>query len=473
MKMPIRRSLFWILSAGSAACVVLACSSAANRRTMFDDDVDGSAAALPEAAAPVEAGPAADSAGTKPPFDPTDEPVTCAKTPCAVQLVAGEHHFCARMGDGTVRCWGDDTNGSLGFVPGSDDGGADAGDAGVVAKAVTGLVGAVAISAGGTTTCALAGTGSVECWGGNDRGQLGKAAAPAVSDGDPHPAAGPVALGGPATRVDVGQRSACAVLTAGDVWCWGDNSQRQLARPTPDDVGGPAKAELGSFAVARTAAGTSSGFGITKTGEVVSWGAVGGPQGSVAARVASVSPDALPLAINLGSVTSFAVSSTTLVPSNTGGYPPPPPKGVGHACAVAKGEVYCWGESLLGALATGLPEPSVKPLRAVVTSDKAWPQQVAAGGDITCVRLTDGALQCAGDNTRGALGTDPKKPYAMFFEPATSFTGHAVQVAVGKGSVCALAQGGTVACWGSNEYGELGLGSTDLDPHSTPVAIAF
>lgn len=463
------RSLFCIVAAASTAGAVLACSSSGNRRTTFDDDSDASAAALPEAAAPVDAGPPADSAGTKPPFDPADEPVICAKTPCAMQLVAGEHHFCARMSDGTVRCWGDDSRGSLGVVSGGDGGGVDAGDAGSVTKAVTGLVGAVAISAGGTTTCALADAGSVRCWGGNDRGQLGSAA----SDEAPHPAAVSVALGGPATRVDVGQRSACAVLGAGAVWCWGDNSQRQLARQTPDDVGGPAKAELGSLGVARTAAGTGTAFAVTTTGDVVSWGAVGGPLGSVAARVASVSPDPLPLAIGLGSVTSFAVSSTTLVPSHTGGYPPPPPAGVGHACAIAKGEVRCWGESLLGALATGLPEPTVAPLRAVVTSEKAWPQQVAAGGDITCVRLTDGALHCAGDNTRGALGTDPKKPYSMFFEPATSFTGHAVQVAVAKESVCALAQGGTVTCWGSNEYGELGLGTTDLEPHPTPVAIAF
>ena len=35
-------------------------------------------------------------------------------SPCATQIVAGSDHFCARMSDGTVRCWGDDAYGALG-----------------------------------------------------------------------------------------------------------------------------------------------------------------------------------------------------------------------------------------------------------------------------------------------------------------------------------------------------------------------
>ncbi|MDF2691682.1 MAG: hypothetical protein K0S65_65, partial [Labilithrix sp.] len=344
MKKPMRRFVFWIPATTClTAFAVAACSSDDVQRPLFEEEPEAGRpppASLPEAAAPEEdaGAPKPEDAGPgKAPFDPTDEPVVCATTPCAVQIVAGERHFCARMDDGTVRCWGDDSKGSLGVDPdagASDPGDAgDAGDAGTpwVPKPVTGLSDASQLSAGGTTTCALVADGNVRCWGGNDKGQLGLAVDPPVSDTKAHPATTPVALPGPASRVDVGKVTACAVLASGEVWCWGDNAQRQLARLTTTTVGGPGKAALGAFDVVRTSAGTTTGFGVTDTGEIVSWGAVAGTAGVVGARVASLSPDERPLAIGLGPATSFSVTSTV---ANRA-----------HACAVVTGEVYCWGSS--------------------------------------------------------------------------------------------------------------------------------
>ncbi|MDF2697755.1 MAG: hypothetical protein K0S65_6138, partial [Labilithrix sp.] len=470
MNNSLRRLALGGAASASAIVTVVACSSEATRQ-QFETPADSGGANLPDTASPTEAGAPVDSGSKKPPFDPKDEPVTCAGTPCAVQLVAGESHFCARMSDGTVRCWGKNFSGELGAPdPESPEEGVDAG-AFVVAR-VTDLSGATQISAGGSTTCALVGDGGVSCWGANDRGQLGLDGA-GTSDSDPHPKPAPVALDRAANRIDVGQRTACATVAGGEAWCWGDNTQLQLARTTEGETGGPAKAELGGVNVARTAAGTNSGFAVSDSGEVFSWGAVAGPEGSIAARTASVSPDALPLSIKLGPVTSLSVSSTT-VRRPGGGFPPPPPRGYAHACAIVKGEVFCWGASLMGSLGTGLPEPTLKPLPTVVASEKAWPQQVAAAGDITCVRLTDGTVQCAGDNTWGALGKDPETdPFSMFFKEVPSFTGHAVQVATAYRTACALLQGGSVVCWGGNDNGELGQGTTDGDPHTTPVSIRF
>lgn len=463
----LRRLTLWIAGATCAAAAALACGSDDTRPSFDAPDGGGAnlpdASPSPEASAPVDAGP------SKPPFDPTDEAIVCAGTPCAVELVAGEHHFCARMSDGAVRCWGDNAYGSLGV---DDAPASDGSDAGVLATRVADLEGATQLSAGGATTCALTGDAGVVCWGGNDHGQLGLTVAPPTVDGDPHATPAPVALAASALRVDVGPRTACATLASGEAFCWGDNTQKQLARTTEEDVGGPAKAELGALAVRRTAAGTGSSFGITDAG-LVSWGALGGPEGSVAARVASVSPDPHPLAILGGPVSSFAVGSTRFY-RPPGGFPPPPLRGVAHACAIVSGDVYCWGVSLMGALGTGLPDPAPTPLPALVTSEEAWPQQVACAGDISCVRLTDGSVQCAGDNTTGVLGKDPEAaPFSMFFEPVPSFTGHAARIATSVGTACALVQGGGVVCWGSNERGELGQGTIDADPHTEPVSIRF
>lgn len=405
----------------------------------------------------------------KAPFDPADEPVVCAVDPCAVELVAGESHFCARMSDRTVRCWGGDESGALG----GGEPPADASDAGPFhVGRVADLEGVEQISAGGNTTCALREDGTVHCWGANDLGQLGLQASPAASDTLAHPNASAVALTVTAARVDVGPGTACAVATSGETWCWGDNTSRQLARAETADVGGPAPAALGGLTLKRTWHGSFTSFGLTDADEIVTWGAVGGPSASVAARSSSISPDPEPLPIGLGGVTSFSVSaSVPVIPEGDWR----PSKYIAHACAITKGEASCWGVSQAGALATGLPDDVTRPTSVYVPSAAAYPQRVTAAGETTCVRLTDGTVQCAGDNARGELGRgdDAGVKFMASFTGAKALEGHAVQVAASTSAVCALIQGGAVRCWGSNGQGELGQGTKDLEPHSSPVTVSF
>ncbi len=448
---------FWVsacFGAGMVACVT------ANQRRTFDED-DETGAPLRDAESPIDGGAPTDTATEKPPFSPDDEPISCSTTPCAVEIVAGENHFCARMSDGTARCWGDDRRGSLG-------GGEDAGG-GVVR--VAGLADAKQLSAGGTTTCALVSDGRVWCWGGNDTGQLGLAPVDAVADDDRHPIPAPVALGGDATRVDVGQSTACAVLTTGEVWCWGDNSRDQLARSTSRKIGAPAKAELGDLHVTRTAAGSYTAFAVTEEGAVVSWGAVAGAEGSVAVRKTSLSSDPAPLPIGLSGVTSFSVSSTKLLPDDF----PTRARGIAHACAIVDGgDVRCWGDTAWGATGAGLAGQVPEPRSALVKSAIAWPREVTAAGDVTCVRLTDGTVQCAGDNASGALGRDPATTtFSLLFEPASAFHARALRIAASAHAVCAIVEGGAVVCWGSNERKQLGQNVADTDPHPSAVPVSF
>ncbi len=462
---------FAVMTGGAAA--IFACSSEGERNGFEQPEADSGTPSLPEAAPPTsdDGGSTVDAGAedAKPPFDPTDEPVTCADDAgCAVQLVAGENHFCARMSDGTARCWGDNAKGSLGTSDAGTapdgawigDAGADGGTVpgtGFVVSTVVGLEGATQLSAGGTTTCALVTDGGVSCWGGNDRGQLGLQTSPPLSDSLAHPDLTPAVLPSAARRVDVGARSACAVLTSGEVWCWGDNSELEAGRKEPKGIVGPGKAELDGLSIARTAAGTNNGFAVTVAGELLSWGAVSGSKGLVSARTSSLTNDALPVAIGLSPVTSFAVTSG----------------GAAHACAVVSGYVYCWGSSSLGALGTGLADRALMPARSHVGSANAWPQQVSAAGELTCVRLTDGTVQCTGDNSRGALGRITNEAFSWSFKPSDQLTSRAVAVAVSKTSVCALVKDGSVVCWGGNERGELGQGLTDELPHPTPVSIRF
>jgi hypothetical protein len=47
-----------------------------------------------------------------------------------------------------------------------------------------------------------------------------------------------------------------------------------------------------------------------------------------------------------------------------------------------------------------------------------------------------------------------------------------VNVTTGADHVCALTGGGEAHCWGSNEFGQLGIGSADVIPHPAPVRVS-
>ncbi len=420
-----------------------------------------------------DAGPAVDA---RPPFDPSAETVTCTAEPCAVELVAGENHFCARMSDGTARCWGDDFWGQLGrgdaeepIEPGS-------------IPPVVDLSDAVQISAAGRATCALLANGAVSCWGSNLLGELGLHAEPPFEDFDRHPVPSPVALDGAiATRVEVGIDSACAALTTGELACWGGTQELKLARSDVWDRGfpavvGPGNAEVDASAYTKTFVSSKTTLALTKTGEVFSWGAIAGTDGIVSGRISSVSPSLTPKRVEeLSNVTSVAVSALLeRQPSDPNQRPGGPGFAVesyGHACAIANGEVFCWGKSFHGALCTGLPDSEPVP-KLAPTVGPAWPQQITVGDETTCVRMSDGAVQCCGENTNGALATGSAKGFSGVFVRASAFKSHAVHVVASRASVCALVQGGTVECWGSNANGELGR-APDNGAYATPVKITF
>lgn len=463
----MKRIYTWIpalVATASIGAGVLACTAESREISSGDDD-DAAAPPVPTATADAAGEAAPPPPIPRPPFEPEDEAVTCTEEPCAVELVAGDEHFCARMKSGAARCWGGNAAGVLGRAPAS-------GDAPSVVT-VEGLDGVEQLSTSGKTACALVNGGAVKCWGDNNDALLGLQADAVVADGAPHPTPAPVALPGPAVRVDIGPRVGCAVLATGETWCWGYNGTAQLGRRTEGNLGAPARAPLAGLKIVRTSHGSFTSLGVTEQGEVLSWGTVGGPRGNLSSRTSSMELDPNPLPIDLRDVTKLvATPSTTFQPP---GYPQPPLMVYGRACAVVRGEVYCWGRSEYAALGTGSPDLALVPTKTSMNTGFAWAQQVAAGGETTCARLTDGKVQCAGDNRYGglAIAEDAGAKFSMAFRPATELAGYAVGVAASRTAVCALLKSGAVACWGANDAGQLGQGTKDGEPHSTPVTVKF
>jgi len=145
--------------------------------------------------------------------------------------------------------------------------------------------------------------------------------------------------------------------------------------------------------------------------------------------------------------------------------------GRGRACALlSSGEVACWGVDYSGSetcVVAGVDTPcSTKPLVVPGLSDIV---SVETSGPITCVLRATGSVSCWGSNAFGALGIGTLQgPETCSNLGPCSHTPLDVQglsnvtaVALGQKHVCALLSDGTVACWGDNSLGQLGVGTAD------------
>jgi alpha-tubulin suppressor-like RCC1 family protein len=87
--------------------------------------------------------------------------------------------------------------------------------------------------------------------------------------------------------------------------------------------------------------------------------------------------------------------------------------------------------------------------------------QLAAGDSFTCALLATGSVRCWGRNDNGQLGDGTlvdrvRPPSGNIISNVTDFA----SIEAGVNHICAVRKGGGVRCWGGNEAGQLGNGST-------------
>lgn len=104
-----------------------------------------------------------------------DRPTEVPGLAAAAQLALGGEHACARLADGGVACWGSDSEGQLGRGSPAAERPRPGRPARPVKPLVPvkGLKDVVEVAAGGEHACARLGDGTVTCWGRNHHGQLG------------------------------------------------------------------------------------------------------------------------------------------------------------------------------------------------------------------------------------------------------------------------------------------------------------
>jgi hypothetical protein len=149
-------------------------------------------------------------------------------------VVAGETNVCALLDNGQVKCWGFNADGELGIGNIVDHGGGpnQMGDNLPAVDLGTGRT-ATQIAIGfGSHICARLDNSTAKCWGANSVGQLGQGSTATKGDnagemGDNLP---PINLPSSllVSGIAAGSSSSCALLSNGEVKCWGINSEGEL-----------------------------------------------------------------------------------------------------------------------------------------------------------------------------------------------------------------------------------------------------
>jgi alpha-tubulin suppressor-like RCC1 family protein len=310
-----------------------------------------------------------------------------------------------------------------------------------------GLSGVRAIAAGSRHTCAIVNAGEVFCWGDNAQGQL---AQPGTITRLAKPRK--VNLTGVATKIATSGNHTCVIMMNGDINCWGANASGQSGTgnqmsPAPPHVvmTNPAKQWE------EVSPGAEHTCAVDQGGQVYCWGANNSNQ-------------------------SGTIAASTFVPTAAGGEKAPfgsLAASVNHTCARVLNTtgMRCWGTEDKGALGNGLPaNDSSQTALAVVGTQEI--KQVAVGGGHSCSLDATGDFRCWGDNTFGQLGVTPAG--GVLDAPAAKIGMQPLAaISAGGATSCGVAvMNRTLACVGSNASGQLGRGgSKDTSPHPDVQAV--
>lgn len=334
--------------------------------------------------------------------------------PGVISSAIGTGHTCVVLHDGSLWCWGLNTEGQLGTRD-------------TTSRDTPTRVGTdadwVKVAAGGAGTangytCATKRDGSLWCWGINALGGLGTGGGDSLD---------PVHVG--TARwiwIEAGWLATCGIQEDRSLWCWGDNTKGELAlgdttnRPTPTQVGTRTDwARVVSaleFSCAITLDGSGFCWGFNQYGEVSS-----DPQGTYVTMPAAV----------------IGFRWNTLVAIGR------------HTCGVRDdGSLWCWGSNVSGQLGLGdFGTGTERNVPALVSAASDW---TSVGGSLGgTIAVEDGQLYRWGVMvTSGPFVPTLISTAESWRSVTSSAAGHA----------CAVTVEGRLYCWGDNADGQLGLG---------------
>jgi alpha-tubulin suppressor-like RCC1 family protein len=366
-------------------------------------------------------------------------PVAVVGLSNVVELISSGGWSLARLSDGTVRAWGDNTFGELGDGTREgtlEEGTGEEGEAEEFKSTVGGLEHVKQIAAAGTHGLALLEDGEVMAWGNDQSGELGNGTS-------------------------------------------GNEKERQKKAEEEGkefESGLTPKVVKGLSGVEAVAAGGASDFALVDGGtKIMSWGqnnkeqlGLGEIHGKVGPETCKTEIGELACSTVPREVQELTLPSGVTVKSISAGE-------VAAYALLSNGHVLAWGDNGKGQLGTGGANKDFGTPQAVakVTSGLA----VAGGAEDALVLLSDGEVLGMGASGGGELGESSKEAEE---EQCQKVACHDVpQPISGLSAVTAVAAGddfsfavsaGTVYAFGRNTDGKLGTGST-AEKSSVPTAI--
>ena len=370
-----------------------------------------------------------------------------------IDISSGTSHTCAIVSDTTLKCWGYNFEGQLG------DGSSGTGfnrvspvNVRTSSTDATDLTGVTAIGLGQKHSCAILSGGAMKCWGSNNNGQLGDSTtvqriSPVyvrTSSSDASNLTG-------VTTIDLGERHTCAILSGGAMKCWGNNDNGQLGDGTSGNSRTSPVSVTGLTGATATAVGYFHTCALLSDTTVKCWGYGGGGQlGSITAGSTS------PVNVRTSSTDASNLTGVTAIAS-----------GFQHACALlSNGTVKCWGYNGYGQLGDGTYNARTSP---VLVTGLTGVTAIAASQYHTCALISGGTMKCWGYNYKGELG-DGSTTVRTSPVSVTGLTG-VTAISTGDFQTCARLSTNFdgIKCWGWNYYGQLGIGTYDVDAHTSPA----
>ncbi len=308
------------------------------------------------------------------------------------------------------------------------------------------------VSAGEYHTCAIAVNDHVYCWGYNRYGQLG--------DGTFTSNSKPVAvLQGAMPSLIVKQLASgadhtCVIASDDHAYCWGYNDEGVLGDGSNTDSNVPVAVSQGAMPSLIVKQITNDiawhTCVIAMDDKAYCWGA----NSSGASGNGTTNASSIPVAVSQGAMPSQIVKQIST--------------GYMHTCAIASdNKVYCWGTSFEGELGIGTDYAERLVPTAVIQGDlpAIGVKQVSAGSEYhTCAVGLDDKAYCWGAGYYGQLGDGTENTTSI---PVSVSQGNrpslsAKQISIGYDFSCVIASDDKVYCWGINEYGELGNGTSNV-----------
>lgn len=316
---------------------------------------------------------------------------------------------------------------------------------------------AQAIATGDRHSCILRGDGTVRCWGSNTFFQLGITPAATVQYS-------PVMVPGLSGVVGLsaGASHTCALLADTTVSCWGRNNSGQLGDGTLVNRAAPA-AVSGLVDVVQLASGSMHTCALKRDGTIWCWGNNGSGRLGDGTTTRRTTPVQVSTATGMINATAVAAGNS-------------------HTCALVNdGQLaFCWGANSFGQLGDSTRTARRTPVQ--VNSEDQW-RSISAGQNFTCGvhQLVSNSVECWGRNNVGQLGDETTELFRLTPSPVHDTGGadliDGVQLSAYGSAACVVLGDGTARCWGKNNQGQVGDGTTATarriaTPVSAPAGLA-